>query len=79
MEKTFRIQLNEKELWTLRNLLAGHYHCDRRNLLYEKRRMEAGQSESRVYPISEREKHLKQDAKLLKKLSRYVNEKWFIR
>ena len=79
MDKTFRIQLTEKELWILRNLLAGQYHCDRRNIRYEKNRLKRGDPESRIYPISEQEKHLKETAKLLKKLSRHVDEKWFIR
>jgi len=79
MEKTFRIQLTEKEIRTLRNLLAEQYHCDRRNIRYDKERVKHGEPESRFYTVSEQEKHLKETAKLLKKLSRHVDEKWFIR
>lgn len=79
MEKTFRIQLTEKELWALRRLVVAEYHQDRRNIRYEKNCLKRGDPDSQIYPISEQEKHLKETAKLLKKLSRHVNEKWFIR
>jgi len=41
--------------------------------------MNAGQSDSRVYPIVEREKVLRTEAKLLRKLCRHLkDEKWFV-
>ena len=83
MEKTlrrkFRIQLSGKELWQLRNLLAGKYHCDRRNIYWRKKRIARGETDSRVYPVALMEKHLKEKKRLLKKLSRYLNVKWFER
>jgi len=78
-EKKFRIVLSEIELRILRNLLADKYHCDRRNLRYEKKRIEEGDPDSRFYPVDEQEKHLKETAKLLRKLSRPLKWKWFIR
>lgn len=78
MNKTFRVQLTELELRTLRNLLAYQYHCDRRNVCYKKKRMAKGESDSRMYPIAEQEKHLKQKVRLLKKLARHLKDvKWF--
>ena len=77
MAKIFRIQLSEKELMIIRNLLASQYHCDRRNLYWTKYRVAHGQSDSRVYPIEERQEYLKFQIHLLKKLSRHVNVKWF--
>lgn len=77
MEKTFRIQLQEQEVRRLRNLLAGEYHRDRRNLRWAKERIKRGEPESRIYTIANREKHLAFQKHLLKKLSRYVGIKWF--
>jgi len=79
MEKTFRIQLTKRELGTLRRLVVAEYHQDRRNIRYEKNRLKHGEADSRIYPISEQEKHLRETARLLKKISRHFNEKWFIR
>jgi len=63
----------------LRRLVVAEYHQDRRNIRYEKERLKHGKPDSRTYPISEQEKHLKETAKLLKKLNRHFSEKWFIR
>jgi hypothetical protein len=78
--KKFRIQLTESEVWWIRNLLVEEYHRERSNIRWEKKRIAKGvDRDSIAYPIKEREKHLKQKGRLLKKLSRYHNEKWFIR
>ena len=77
--KKFRIQLTEMEVCWIRNSLTNEYHSNRANIRWEKRRIARGNPESHIYPIKEQEKHLKQLGHLLKKLSHYHNEKWFIR
>jgi len=78
--KKFRIQLTQNEVWWIRNALVSEYHRERSNIRWERMRIVKGiDQDSRAYPIKEREKHLKQLGRLLKKLSRYYNEKWFIR
>lgn len=78
-EKKFRIVLTELELCWLRNLLAQQYHYDRRDIRYEKERIKNERPDSQIYLVNEQEKHLKQTAKLLRKLSRPLKIKWFIR
>jgi len=77
--KTYRVQLTELELWILRNLLAERYYCERRNLLWSRKRIAQGEPDSRILPINERDKHQKFNRHLLKKLSRPLNVKWFER
>lgn len=77
MEKQIRIQLNKKELWILRNLLARDYHVSRRNIKYAKKRMARGEPDSITYPIADRERNLKFTQHLLKKLSKPLDVKWF--
>ena len=78
MEKV-RIQFTKQELWLIRNLLVSSYHQDRNNVRWEKNRIARGQPESRTYLIKEQEKHLKTKRRLVKKVARYLDEKWFIR
>jgi len=75
--KKHRIQLSGRELLKLRILLVGKYHCDRRNIYWEKQRIVHGNSDSRAYPIALRKKHLEETKKLLRKLSRRLDIKWF--
>lgn len=75
--KKHRIQLSGYELWQLRNLLAQKYHSDRRNILWTKQRIAHGEADIRSYPITLRQKHLKETKKLLRKLSRRLDVKWF--
>ncbi|GAJ00546.1 unnamed protein product, partial [marine sediment metagenome] len=78
--KKIRIQFTKREVWRLRNLLAGQYYFDRRNLRWEKKRIARGKPDSRVYPVALQEKHLNGTRRLLKKLSKAVGEKqWFVR
>jgi len=77
--ETVRIQFTKQELWLIRNLLVLSYHQDRNNVRYEKNRIVRGQPESKGYPIKEQEKHLKTKRRLVKKVARYLDEKWFIR
>jgi hypothetical protein len=75
----FRIQLNDWELRTLRNLLAERYNQDKRNIRWDKKRIKVGQSDDRIFPIAEQEKFLRMKAKLLRKLCRHLkDEKWFL-
>lgn len=79
MEK-FRIQVTQEEVWQIRNTLVSQYHCDRANIRYHRQKIAKGiERDSIMYPLEEREKHLKKLVRLLKKLSRYHTEKWFIR
>lgn len=79
MEK-FRIQVTQEEVWQIRNILVSEYHRDRANIRYDRQRIAKGiERDTIMYPLEEREKHLRQLGRLLKKLSRYHTEKWFIR
>jgi hypothetical protein len=75
--KKFRIQLTEQEVWQLRNLLVKSYLDERKNILWKKRRIKAGEPDSRIYPIELQQKHLVTSRHLLKKLSRRLGVKWF--
>ena len=76
LNEKVRIQLSQKELRILRNLLAIDYYNSKRNIRWEKERIATGEPDSRVYPITLREKHLKFTRHLLKKLSKHVGIKW---
>jgi hypothetical protein len=76
LNRKIRVQLTEWEIKRLRNLLAQEYHYDRRNFLIERRRIKNGQKDNVVYSTKEQGEQLKKCRRLLKKLSKHVNERW---
>jgi hypothetical protein len=75
----FTIRLSHFELRVIRDLVAKEYNNNRSNIRFDKERIRAGGLDGKLVPIADREEFLKKEAKLLKKLSRYFDMKWFVR